>query len=168
MSHSTKAILRSLFKSPLTRGQLQSSFAKHNEDSESGDSVNRPTTTSVVDDGRIDDALQLKIQPPKLTPMSEKKLTSDEKEKLLEIAFVSAKHRFNSFKEMLRQKGVDVTNYFISIHNGRISYTINGRTSYEIPKKESYSRLFMPHYNKMIKLTDIQENELSKHRSMKI
>lgn len=158
---STKTILTSL--PSLTRGQMTaSSFAKHSDDSKGGRSVNRPTNISdVIEDGRTEDALQYKMQPPKLTPKSKQTLTPEE-EKQLAKEFASAESLLNNFKELLRQEGVDISN--LSVFK-----TLNNRISYYIPERHlSRFSVFMTNKIAPTKQLDTQEIELSKRRGMRM
>ncbi len=156
---STKAIFKSL-PPLLTRGQLtSSSFAKQSDDSEGGHAIHRPTS-DVIEDGRTEDALQLKIQPPKLTPKPKHTLTPEE-EKRLAKEFASAEALLHHFKELLRQEGVDIPS--LSVFK-----TLNNRIKYHIP--EGYVgrfNLFMTNKITPSKQLDTQEIELSKRRGIK-
>lgn len=116
---STKDIFRSL-QVPLARGQVIT--FSNSEDSDGGRSVNRPTSISgVIEDGRSEDALQLKIKNPKLTPTPKPTLTSDE-EKQLDHEFRLAKRTLDKFTDMLRLEGLDPSGCSVSkTHHGRIS-----------------------------------------------
>lgn len=162
----TKAIFKSLFKSPLTSGQLQwESFAKHSDDSDGGHSVNRPTSISgVTEDGRTEDQalLQLKIKNPKLSPKPKHILTSDE-QKQLDKELVLANSMLYNFKEMLRQQGLDPSSCTVSI-------SINNRITYSIPTEHrvSFGRFMTNKIALSKQYNETPEAEPSKHRGMRM
>jgi len=144
---------------PLTR-VTQTSFAKHREDSEGGHSVNRPTSISgVADDSRSteDSFLHLKIKNPTFMPKPKSTLTLHEKEQL-RMKFVWIKQLFHNYIEMLRKQGVDVSGYFVSLQNDRISYNI--------PNPEHRSRFTAIMNTATFRQVDIRENEPARRRGM--
>lgn len=161
----TRAIFKSLFKSPLTSGQLQwESFAKHSDDSDGGHSVSRPTNIiDVTEEGRTEDQalLQLKIKHPKLTPKPKHILTSDE-QKQLDKELALANSILYHFKEMLRRQGLDPANCTVSSINNRISYSIPPE------HRESFSRFKINKIALAKQLNETPEMEPSKRRGMKM
>ncbi len=101
MSHSTKAIFSKLGR-PSTHAQSQQSSSDTEHD-----------------------VLQLKIENPKLKPVVKSK-----EEQSLEAEFTLAKNRLENFKDVLRQKGVDVAHYSVSKDKGRITYSFPNLTLY--------------------------------------
>lgn len=152
---STKVIFNTLLQSPLTRGHAIT--FDNSEDSKGGHSVSRPANTSDVKEGeRTEDTTlrQLKMEKPKFMPRPTNKLTAEEK-KQLDKKFALIKQLFNSYKEMLRQQGFDVSNYFVSMQNDRIIYNI--------PNSEHHSR-FTALLNASVKQID----EPSRRRGMRM
>lgn len=152
---STKDIFRSL-QLPMTRSHAIT-FG-NSEDSKGGHSVSRPKDISGIkeDERSTEDTTlhQLKIKKPQFFPKPTTKLTAEEKEQLAK-KFALIKQLFNSYKEMLRQQGFDVSNYFVSMQNDRIIYNI--------PNSEHHSR-----FTAMLNASAKQIDEPSRRRGMRM
>jgi hypothetical protein len=157
MSISTKVILKKLLQIPLISGRQKSSSSDDDQHFIIINADDRQSDKSISDEGQTEDILQLKMKNPKLAPVPKNKLTIQEQEQLLK-EFNLANHMLYNFKEILRQKGFDVSSYFVSIQNGRVSY--------HIPNIEHY-HLFMATKNQFTKNLNIRDCEPVNRNRMK-